>query len=165
MILFFMSFGFLFTLGSSIVLKFIYNIFPINKVTNFLSPTDDTVWSKVSISIIPILVWAFIEVPLVGGNDRFLIGLLANIFITCSVAYIVYYTYILIFKSESKIIDVIYISSSLIFGYIVNYITLLIGNKMSVINSLIGLGVICLIFVFIKIFPPNSNFFRGVQKK
>lgn len=165
MILFFMVFGFLFTLGSSIVLKFIYNVFSINRITNFLSPTDDTVWGRVSISIIPILVWAFIEVPLLGSNDKFLIGLLANIFITCSVFYVVYYTYVLIFDRENKFIDVFSIVSSLIFGYIVNYITLLIGGDVDIIYSLIGLGIFSLFFVFVKVFPPNSYFFRGKEKR
>lgn len=165
MILFFMIFGFLFSLGASIVLKFIYNVFSINRITNFLSPTDDTVWERVSISIIPILVWAFIEVPLLGSNDKFLIGILANIFITCSVFYVVYYTYVLIFNRENKFIDVFSIVSSLIFGYIVNYITLLIGGDVDIIYSLIGLGIFSLFFIFVKVFPPNSYFFRGKEKR
>ena len=165
MILFFMIFGFLFALGSSIVLRFIYNIFPINKVTHFLSPTEDTVWARVGISVIPILIWSFIELPLLGGNDKFLIGILTNIFVTCSVSYIVHYTYILICKGESKFIDILSIVLSLLVGYMVNYITLLVGKETELLYSLIGLGVVCLFFVFIKIFPPNSYFFKGGKRK
>ena len=160
-----MIFGFLFALGSSIVLRFIYNIFPINKVTHFLSPTEDTVWARVGISVIPILIWSFIELPLLGGNDKFLIGILTNIFITCSVSYIVHYTYILICKGESKFIDVLSIVLSLLVGYMVNYITLLVGKETELLYSLIGLGVVYLFFVFIKIFPPNSYFFKGGKRK
>ena len=68
MYLFFMISGFLFVTGLSVLLKFIYEIFPINKITNFLSPTEESVFNNIGKVIIPNILWALIEVSLLGSN-------------------------------------------------------------------------------------------------
>lgn len=164
MILFFMIFGLLFTIGFSIVLHYIYSIFSINKITNFLNPTENTVFNKISISIIPLILWSYIEIPMLGDNYYFVLGLFLNIFITLSIAYIIKYGYSLISKKESDIVNITSIIVSTFFGFIINYICLLLGKTISIHTSLIGVLIITVFYIIIKIFPPKSEFFRGIKE-
>ena len=42
MVLFFMISGYLFVIGLSVILTYLFELFSINKITKFLSPTEDT---------------------------------------------------------------------------------------------------------------------------
>lgn len=165
MILYLTIIGMFFIIGSSIVLNYIYSIFPINKITNFLNPTEDTIFNNISISFIPILIWALIELPLLGNNYYFILGLILNIFITLAVSYIIKYGYTLISNKENNIVDIIAIFTSVFFGSTINYICLLIVKTTEMKISIIGTLLIIAFYIFIKVFPPNSEFFKGKQKK
>ncbi len=164
MYIFFMVAGFIFTIGLSIVLNYLYSIFSINKITKFLHPTDETIFNQISIPIIPIILWSFIELPILGNNNFFLVGLVLNIFLTSSIMYIIKYGYKLISPKESNIVSIIAILVSTFFGFIINYLSLLIGKDGDLLNSIIGLLVITAFYIVIKIFPPKSEFFRGASE-
>lgn len=164
MYIFFMVTGFIFTIGLSIVLNYLYSIFSINKITKFLHPTDETIFNQISIPIIPIILWSFIELPILGNNNFFLVGLILNIFLTSSIIYIIKYGYKLISPKESNIVAIIAILVSTFFGFIINYLSLLIGKDGDLLNSIIGLLVITAFYIIIKIFPPKSEFFRGASE-
>lgn len=165
MYLFFTLFGLIFVIGLSIVLNYIYSVFSINKVTKFLNPTENTIFNKISISLIPILIWSYIELPMLGDNFYFIIGLILNIFLNCSIVYIIKYGYSMLSEDENEIVNVISIIIATIYGYVINYICLLIGREGELKSSLIGILVITIFYIVIKIHPPKSDFFKVRPQK
>ena len=99
MYLFFMISGFLFVVGFSIILNFLYELFPINKLTKFLSPTENSIFNKITISIVPNIIWALIEILILGSNCYFVLGFILNIFINMCVMYVICYGYKIISNS------------------------------------------------------------------
>lgn len=164
MYLFFIISGYLFVVGMSVILNYIFELFPITKITKFLSPLEDTIFNKIGIVIIPNLIWALIELIILGNNMLFIPGLMLNIFVSLCMMYVIKYGYYLIAHTEKNSVNVIAISFSCFFGFFCNYICLLIGVTKSEINitySLIGLLLLISIYMIIRIFPPKSEFFRG----
>lgn len=163
MYLFFMISGYLFVVGLSLILSYIFEIFSINKLTTFLSPLEKTTFNRISIVIIPNMLWALIEIVILGSNKLFILGFILNLFISMCVMYVIKFGYDLIANRESNIVNIVAIFFSCFFGFFCNYICLLIGvNK--VINplySIIGILVCIGIYLIIKFFPPKSEFFRG----
>ena len=153
MYLFFMITGFLFVTGLSILINYIYEIFSINKITKFLSPTENTIFNKIGITIIPSIIWSLIEIPMLGTNYYFLLGFILNIIISMSVIYVIKYGYNLINKNENNIVKIISIIGGTFFGFTVNYLSLLIGILLFTV-----------FYILIKIFPPKSNFFRETRE-
>ena len=164
MYLFFMISGFLFVTGLSVLLKFIYEIFPINKITNFLSPTEESVFNNIGKVIIPNILWALIEVSLLGSNYYFLLGFILNIFVSMSTIYVIEYGYRLIINKNknNNLTNIISIITGSIFGFSVNYLCLLIGvsKDIKMYYSVIGILLFIIIYIIIKLFPPKSNFFK-----
>ena len=102
---FFTIFGFLFIVISSILTNYIYTVFSINKVTNFLYPTDGrNIIDEINITVLPIIVWGFVELPILGYNDNFIISILLNILVSCSIMYEIKYGFYLVLKKEIKFI-------------------------------------------------------------
>lgn len=166
MYLFLMITGFLFIIGLSILFNYLYELFPINKITNFLSPRENTTFNKIGISIIPIILWSLIEIPLLSTNYYFILGIILNIIINMSVVYVIKYGYNLINKKENNIVNIISIISGTFFGLTVNYLSLLIGitKKINQMYSVIGILILITIYILIKLFPPKSNFFRKTRE-
>ena len=166
MYLFFMISGYLFVVGLSIILNYLFELFPINKVTKFLSPLEKTIFNNISISVIPNTLWALIEIVILGTNKYFLIGFLLNIFVSLCVMYVIKYGYTLITNKENNIVNIIAIFFSCFFGFVCNYICLLIGTstEINALYSIIGMLVFIAFYVLIKLFPPKSEFFRGTIK-
>ncbi len=166
MYLFLMITGFLFIIGLSILFNYLYELFPINKITNFLSPRENTTFNKIGISIIPIILWSLIEIPLLSTNYYFILGIILNIIINMSVVYVIKYGYNLINKKENNIVNIISIISGTFFGLTVNYLSLLIGitKKINQMYSVIGILILIAIYILIKLFPPKSNFFRKTRE-
>ncbi len=166
MYLFWTIFGFFFIFLSSLVIYNIYEIYPINKVTNFLNPTNDTTWNKINITIVPILVWSFIELPILGSNPYFLLSVLLNTCISSAIMYVIRYGYLVINKKDNKLVDILSILIGTILGQLIAYITLLLGssNGRSLFISIIGLVLYTLFIIVLKIWPPKSEFFRGIKK-
>lgn len=166
MYLFFMITGFLFVICLSILINYIYEIFSINKITKFLSPTENTIFNKIGITIIPSIIWSLIEIPMLGTNYYFLLGFILNIIISMSVIYVIKYGYNLINKNENNIVKIISIIGGTFFGFTVNYLSLLIGiqRDSKLTTSLIGILLFTAFYILIKIFPPKSNFFRETRE-
>lgn len=166
MYLFFMITGFLFVTGLSILINYIYEIFSINKITKFLSPTENTIFNKIGITIIPSIIWSLIEIPMLGTNYYFLLGFILNIIISMSVIYVIKYGYNLINKNENNIVKIISIIGGTFFGFTINYLSLLIGiqRDSKLTTSLIGILLFTVFYILIKIFPPKSNFFRETRE-
>lgn len=164
MYLFFMIFGYIFTVLSAIIINQTYNIFPINKLTKFIHPTENTIFNKISTSIIPIILWSFIEIIILGTNKCYILGIVLNIFLNCSISYIIIYGYSLISKEESLVVQIISILVSNFFGYCINYLCLLIGKDTDMLISIISILILTGIYIIIKIYPPKSEFFRGKIK-
>lgn len=164
MYLFFMINGLLFVIGLSTLLKFIYEIFPINKITNFLSPTEESVFNNIGIIIIPSILWALIESSLLGNNYYFLLGFILNIFVSMATIYVIEYGYRLIINKNKNnyIINIISIITGSIFGFSVNYLCLLIGvsKDIKLYYSVIGILLFIIIYVLIKLFTPKSKIFK-----
>lgn len=153
--------GFLFIVLSSIVINFLDVIFPKNKVSYFLSPIKKTTFNRVNTTVLSIIIWNFITIPIMGSNKLFLISILANIFVSCCVMYIIKYTMIVTFKIENYVIDIFSIVISTVFGSMTAYIVLLINNSYDnyMKFSLIGLVIILFGYLLIKKYPPKSDFF------
>ena len=168
MYLFFIISGYLFVVGASIILNYIYELFPITKITKFLSPLDDTVFNKIGIIIIPNIIWALIEIIILGNNILFILGFILNVFVSLCMMYVIKYGYYLIANTEKNIVNIIAISFSSFFGFFCNYICLLIGvnkTEINIIYSLLALLILIAFYIIIRIFPPNSEFFRGKSTK
>lgn len=165
MYLFFMIAGFIFTVLSSIIILQTYNIFSITKLTKFIYPTKDTIFNNIGTSIIPILLWGYIEIAILSTNSYFLIGLCLNIFLNCAISYIIIYGYSLISNKENTTIQIVSLIAANFFGYSINYLSLLIGGSISnLLINIIGILAITVFYIIIKIYPPKSEFFRGKTK-
>lgn len=161
--LFFMVSGYLFVVGFSVVLNYLFELFPITKITKFLSPTEETVFNKISIVTVPNIIWALIECIILGNNSYFVFGFLLNVFISLCVMYVIKFGYDLIAPKESNVVNVIAIFFSCFFGFFCNYICLLIGvnKQINGLLSLLGILAFVAIYMLIRLFPPKTEFFRG----
>ena len=119
---FFMISGYFFVVGASVILQYLFEIFSINIVTKFLSPTEDTIFNKIGIIMIPNILWALIEIVLLGNNYYFILGFLLNIFVSLCLMYVVRYGYTLISKYDSNIVNVvsIFFACFFVFQAIIN---------------------------------------------
>lgn len=164
MYLFFMVTGYIFTVLSSILILQTYNIFSINKLTKFIYPPKETIFNKIGVSLIPILLWSLIEIAILGTNSYFMLGICLNIFLNCSISYIIIYGYFLISSKETPLVQLVSILIANFFGYAINYISLLIGGTTSMLYNIIAIVVFIIVYTIIKLYPPKNEFFRGTKK-
>jgi len=142
---FFTIFGFVFIVIASILINYIYNVFSINKVTNYLYPTDGkNVLNEINITVLPIIVWGFVELPVLSGNSNFLIATILNILVACAIMYEIKYGIYVLFKTESKFINIIAIIISTAFGQLISYMIfksnpIIDFGNISYIISIIGI--------------------------
>ncbi len=161
MYVFFTIFGFLFIVISSILINYIYKIFSINKITNYLYPTDGkSIINEINITVLPIIIWGFIELPILGSNDNFILSILLNILVSCSIIYEIKYGFYLILKKESKFIDVISIIIATILGQSVSYMILKSNpfiklDNIEYIISIVGMIFILILHSLIVLKIPN----------
>lgn len=144
MYLFFTVCGFLFVAISSIIINYIYDIFPINKVTVFLKPLDRASINKFNITLIPILLWSYIELPMLITNKYFVVSVLANSFISCVVMYIIKNSSYLINRKTENVTEGIAIVIATVFGQLIGYLFLLMGAD--VISSALIQGLLLLAY-------------------
>lgn len=161
MYLFFMFGGIIFVCFASIIIYFIYDIFPIGKITTFLNPIQKSLWNDINISVIPTLVWGLIELPVLGINNLFIISIISNICLSSAVVYVIKYGYLLIKKESNDVLNIISIIISTVFGFVLAYLILNISNTNNY-NLYFSIGELLVLigFVFyLKLFPPKSFFF------
>lgn len=158
---FFTIFGIIFVSIFATVTNYLYEIFPINKITNIFSPLGNGIWHKINCLIIPTIIWGFIEIPVLGNLSFFWIAILLNILIQSSIMYVIKYSaYLLNWQGNVLNLLSIYISS--IIGFFLSYLIFMLsysGNYMLI--SIIMLFLILAIYLILLFFPPNSEFFRG----
>ncbi len=153
--------GILFITLSSIIINFLDNIFPNNKISYYLNSNKKTAFNRTSTTILPIIIWNFVSIPILGNNKLFLISIITNIFVSCCIMYTIKYAMIIIFRKENSLVDIISIVISTIFGSITSYIILLINNSNQnyMKYSIIGLVIILVLYLIIKKYNPKSDFF------
>jgi len=142
---FFTIFGFLFIVIASILINYIYNVFSINKVTNYFYPTNGrNVLNEINITVLPIIVWGFVELPVLSDNSNFILSVILNILVACAIMYEIKYGIYVLLKKENKFVDIISIIVATTFGQLVSYMILKsnpiidFGN-ISYIISIIGI--------------------------
>lgn len=165
---FFVVFGFLFVCISSTFLNYIYDVFPINKITNFLSPINNkNSWNQISIVILPIFIWSFIELPILGVNNNFILAILANILISCAIIYEIKYAALFFFDKENNTINLVSIYIATLFGQTVSFLVLKMKPffNSNLLISFISLLIIFGIFILIKLYPPKRKVFIRTEKK
>lgn len=153
--------GIFFITLSSIVINFIDTIFPSNKISYYLNPNKKTAFNRTNTTILPIIIWNFISIPILGNNKLFLVSIITNIFVSCCIMYVIKYAMIVIFNKENPVVDIISIIISTIFGSITSYIILLINSSTQnyIKYSAIGLVIILVLYLIIKKYNPKSDFF------
>lgn len=156
--------GLVFTILFSIIIKNIYDVFSINKITEFLNPIEDTVFNRIGISILPIIIWGFVEILALGSFKYFVLGIVLNIIVNCCISYIIIYGHTYITEYESKLFLIVVIIISSITGYAVNYLTLLIGGIGNFTYSVIGLLLLTVFYILIKLKKPNILIFKKQKK-
>lgn len=160
MYLFFTLFGILFCSISTFIIYFIYDLFPINKITDILNPTKKSIWNDINIAVLPTLIWGLIELPIFGFNNLFIISIILNICVGSAVMYIIKYSSYLFNNKNTLFYDLISIFIAILFGQIIEGLIVAMGesdfNIFISILSLIGLIVFVL---YLKIKPPKTFFF------
>lgn len=168
MYIFFMIFGLLFISISATFINYIYDIFSINKLTNFLSPIDNkSIWNKINITILPILIWSIIEIPVVGDNGNFIFSVIVNIIISSAIIYEIKYSAMVFFNKENNTINLISIYAATILGQTVQFMILKMKPFFygSYITTIISILLLLAFYIFITMKPPKTVFFRGYEKK
>lgn len=159
MYLFFTICGFLFVTISSIIINYIYDIFPINKITIFLKPLGKNFFNQINITIIPILLWSYIELPMLVTNKYFFLSILLNSFVSCIIIYIIKNSSYLINKKTENTIDSIAIIFATLFGQLIQYLILLIGTNSlkNAILQMIFLILYSVLIIVLRINPIKKN--------
>jgi len=159
MYLFFTICGFLFVTISSTIINYIYDIFPINKITTFLKPLGKNFLNQINITLIPILLWSYIELPMLVTNKYFVLSIILNSFVSCIVIYIIKNSSYLINKKTENTVDGIAITFATLFGQLIQYLILLLGTnalKNAILQMILLLGYSAII-IFLRINPIRKN--------
>lgn len=152
MILFFTIVGYIFIIVSAAFINYIYDVFSINGLTNFLKPSHgNSLWNDINLTVFPILVWSLIELPAFGNNKLYLLSIILNIFISLAVTYEIKFISKTFFNQEDNIINVISIIVSTFFGQIVSYITLKINiTTNNYFISIIGYAIVFILYCLLQ---------------
>lgn len=148
MYLFFTIFGIIFVGSASTVLNYLYDIFSINKITQFFKPIEKSTWNEINITVLPTLIWACIALPILGSNTNFLIAILLNIFISCSIIYVVKYSIYLTLNKENSFINLIAIYIAVLVGQFVSFMILKIEPVISLNIWISIVGLIILLIAY-----------------
>ena len=163
--LFFAVFGFIFVALFAIVANYIFDLFPYNKVTSFIAPKKEGIWNNITVTILPILVWSLIEMPIMGTKTLFILAVFLNIFVSCSVIYVIKYGSYILFQKENNIINIVAIFISSLIGNILVYMLFIISDERgNMLTNIIGILVFLIIYSYLTIRPPKIAFF-GISKE
>lgn len=165
MYIYFTVFGILFVSVFAIVTNYLYELFPINKITNFFAPLGKGVWQRINGLVLPTILWGFIELPILGDLSFFWLAILLNICVSSAVMYVIKYSADLIFKKQNNVINLIAILGSTIIGFILSYLVFMISSNGNYLFISIGALLILLVmYTLLLFFPPKSEFFRGKEE-
>lgn len=163
MYIYFTVFGILFTSVFASITNYMYDLFPINKITNFFAPLGGGIWHKINALTLPTILWSFIEVPVLGDLSFFFLSVILNVCIQCSIMYVIKYSSLLIFKNENNFINLISIFVASVVGFFLAYLIFIISSVSMkyMLVSIISLLLIMCLYIVVIYFPPKSEFFRG----
>ena len=157
----FTIFGIIFVAVFATITNYMYEIFPINKITNIFAPLGNGIWHKINCLFIPTIIWGFIEIPVLGNLSFFWLAILLNICIESAVMFVIKYSAYLL-KWQGNILNLIYIYISCIVGFILSYLIFMLSSTGSyMLISIITLFFLLLFYLLLLFFPPNSEFFKG----
>lgn len=163
---FFTIFGFIFISIFATITNYIYEIFSINKLTNFLNQVDSKgIWSKINVTILPILMWSLVGLPILGNNANYIISVIVNIIVSCAIIYEIRYGAILLTNKENEKINLISIYIATFIGQIVGFMILKMKPILSsnYLISICGIILLLIIHTILIIRPPKNNFFKGTD--
>ena len=148
MYLFFLIFGIIFILAAGIFINYIYEFFPINKVTNFIYSTNNNhLFNDISTLNIPIIIWGLFELPIFGKNPNFIFSLLTNLFISCAIIYIIKYGSEILFNRKDNLVNII----SLVVASIGTSVSILILRITPIFNFNIYISLVGYILIVIAL--------------
>ena len=166
MYLFFTSFGFVFVALFATVTNYILELFPYNKVTSFFIPKTEGIWNKISVTILPIILWSFIESPVLASKSTFVLATFLNIFVSCSVIYVIKYGAFVLFNKEGNTVNILAIFVSSFIGSLLSYMLFFIStNGTNAIFALGCLAVLLVCYIIVTLFPPETKFFGFVKEE
>ena len=147
---FFTILGILFVITASVLINYIYKIFSINAITNFLHPTNgNRVINEINITVLPIILWSFIELPVLGKNDNFVFAVILNIIVSCAIMYEVKYGLYVVVKLENTFSEVLAIIMASVIGQGVAFMILKSMPFFNFTNFEYLISIISLIAIFI----------------
>lgn len=161
MYLFFMISGFLFVTMASILFSYIYDLFEVNEITTFIKPTDNSVYTNITISIIPLIIWSLIEMIVLHSNKFFMLGVLLNVILNVSILYVIRYGYNIFKNEKSPIIEIVSIIIAAFFGFLSNYLCLNVSNG-NTVNPLINL-IIMALFIGVFYYSRKKKVFKNLN--
>lgn len=161
--LFFTLFGAIFICTFVTGTYYIYDSFPMNKITNLLHPLNHGTWCKINHAVLPILIWATIELPILGNHQNFILSIILSIFLSCSTMYVFVIGENILFHRETKLVNLLSRYIGIILSQIICYLLFAIPSVKEV-SIFLSIGtIILLLFTYIMtiLFPPKTNFFNG----
>ena len=162
---FFTILGILFVITASVLINYIYKIFSINAITNFLHPTNgNRVINEINITVLPIILWSFIELPVLGKNDNFVFAVILNIIVSCAIMYEVKYGLYVVVKLENTFSEVLAIIMASVIGQGVAFMILKSMPFFNFTNFEYLISIISLIALFIIICILQYISKRGFDK-
>ena len=160
MYLFFTIFGILFCSISTFIIYFIYDLFPITKITNILNSTKKSIWNNINIAVLPTLFWGLIELPILGLNNLFIVSIILNICVGSAVMYIIKYSSYLFNNKNTLFYDLISIFIAVLFGQIIEGLVVAMGSSnINIFISILSLIGLIIFVLYLKINPPKTFFF------
>ena len=163
MYLYFTIFGFIFVAIFATVTNYLYDMFPINKITNFFKPLGKGYWYKINSLVLPTILWGFIELPILGNLSLFWVSILLNVCVSSAVIYVIKYGYYLIVNDEieNNLINLLSIYVASFIGFVIAYLVFMISSIGGYyLLSILAVIILFVLYVLISLFPPKSDFFE-----
>ncbi len=161
---FFTIFGFIFVSIFATVTNYIYEIFPFNRFTNFLYQIDNKgIWSKINVTVLPILIWSLVGLPILGNNANFIVSVAVNIIISSAIIYEIRYGALMLANKENDKINLISIYIGALIGQTISFMILKMQTlwQGSYLISILGIIFMIAIHCLLIIKPPKKGFFKG----
>lgn len=161
--LFFTLFGAIFICSFVTGTYYIYEAFSMNRITNLLHPLNRGTWCKINHAVLPILIWGTIELPILGTHQNFIISILLSVFLTCATMYIFIIGESILFKKETKIVQLASRYLGVILSQIICYLlfTIPATKEVSIFLSIGTIVLLTIIYVVTVLYPPKTSFFNG----
>lgn len=162
MLIFFELLGFLFIGSCALLFHYVDYFFKPNKFTDILSTNNDSIWENLKVVILPIILWAFIELPAISANKNILLAKCAQLFITMALLFVIYYSSQVLLKKKSPVIKGIAIYAGSLLGAFTSYMILSCNTLIAanLIVTVCVLVIFIIIYVILSLVPPKMFLFK-----